>query len=103
MQPLSPLLFAKTFDKRTQFNTKVHTPNKRRLGASERLRESQQEEEEEQEDLLLGSDMVLNPSDAGPPAGTGKVWHAYLSWSRPEYTLLCERSHYFSGEEGWLF
>eukprot|EP00752_Nemacystus_decipiens_P009436 g8435.t1 len=54
--------------------SEVHTPNKRRLGASERLRESQQEqEEEEQEDLLLGSDMVLNPSDAPPPSGGGKA------------------------------
>eukprot|EP00903_Cladosiphon_okamuranus_P006626 g6471.t2 len=54
--------------------SEVHTPNKRRLGASERLRESEQEqEEEEQEDLLLGGDMVLNPSDAAPPAGAGKA------------------------------
>lgn len=45
----------------------MQTPNKRRLDASERLRESQEEEEEDDDDLLGADvDMVLNPSGAGP-------------------------------------
>lgn len=79
-----------------KFNTDVHTPNKRRLGASERLRESQQEKRRRGAGgpPSGGLNCALNRSEAPPPCWRWQGMACLPAFvDRPKYALLCVRAY----------